>query len=69
METLNNLYRQQNNSQPKTEKNSIKSAVFAESPNSASSIVTLTPSKILSLKINPSHLKMCIFMCVQLKFT
>ena len=35
METLNNLYRQQNNSQPKTEKNSIKSAVFAESPNSA----------------------------------
>ena len=35
METLNNLYRQQNNSQPKTEKNSLKSAVFAESPNSA----------------------------------
>ncbi|MBI0098529.1 MULTISPECIES: calcium-binding protein [unclassified Snodgrassella] len=34
METLNNLYRQQNNSQPKTEKNSLKSTVFAESPNS-----------------------------------
>ena len=35
METLNNLYRQQNNSQPKNEKNSLKSAAFAESPNSA----------------------------------
>ena len=35
METLNNLYRQQNNSQPKNEINSLKSAVFAESPNSA----------------------------------
>ena len=35
METLNNLYRQQNNSQPRTEINSLKSAVFAESPNSA----------------------------------
>ena len=35
METLNNLYRQQNNSQPKNEKNSMKSAAFAESPNSA----------------------------------
>ena len=35
METLNNLYRQQNNSQPRTEINSLKSAAFAESPNSA----------------------------------
>ena len=35
METLNNLFRQQSNSQSKTEINSLKSAVFAESPNSA----------------------------------
>jgi len=35
MEILNNLFRQQSNSQSKTEINPLKSAAFAESPNSA----------------------------------